>query len=115
MTISTADGQNWTYCHLSYLDPAVATGIQLAAGTEIGLVGMTGHATGPHLHLQLNPTTSYPQDQPWFQGFAGIAFRWQDAGSMDTGSAPVATAGPVFAVVPNHTEESDGSVVLFTR
>ncbi len=114
MTISTADGQNWTYCHLSYLDPAVTAGAQLAAGTEVGLVGMTGHATGPHLHLQLNPVTSYPQLQSWFQGFAGTAFRWQVAGPTDIASTPAAT-GPVFAIVPNHTKESDGSVVLFTR
>ena len=98
LTIDTADGQEWTYCHLSYLDPAVTAGAQLAAGTQVGLVGMTGHATGPHLHLQLDPATSYPQLQPWFQNFAGVAFRWQDAGPTDSiGSAGHA---PVFAVVP---------------
>jgi murein DD-endopeptidase MepM/ murein hydrolase activator NlpD len=113
MTIDTADGQEWTYCHMSYLDPSVTSGAQLLAGTEVGLVGMTGHATGPHLHLQLDPTTSYPQLQPWFQGFAGVAFRWQDAGPTDS----LASAGhaPVFAVVPTPTEDSSGSVVLFTR
>jgi len=114
MTIDTADGQEWTYCHMSYLEPAVAAGAQLAAGTQVGLVGMTGHATGPHLHLQLDPTTSYPQLQPWFQSFANVAFRWQDAGPTDS----IGTAGhaPVFAVVPNQqTEDSNGPVVLFTR
>src|SRR6185503_20912779 len=49
LTIDTADGQEWTYCHLSYLDPAVTPGAQLPVGTQVGLVGMTGHATGPHL------------------------------------------------------------------
>jgi murein DD-endopeptidase MepM/ murein hydrolase activator NlpD len=114
MTIDTADGQEWTYCHLSYLDPAIVPGAQLPVGTEIGLVGMTGDATGPHLHLQLDPSTSYPQLQPWFQSFAGTAFRWQDLGPSDSiGSGGKA---PVFAVVPNATtEDSDGSVVLFTR
>ena len=38
--------------------PGVTEGAQLAAGTAVGLVGHTGHATGPHLHLQLDPTTS---------------------------------------------------------
>ena len=74
---------------------------------------MTGHATGPHLHLQLDPVTSYPQLQPWFQNFAGVAFRWQDAGPTDSiGSGGQA---PVFAVVPTQTKESSGPVVLFTR
>ena len=113
LTIDTADGQEWTYCHLSFLDPTVTEGVQLAVGTEVGLVGMTGHATGPHLHLQLDPTTSYPQLQPWFQNFAGVAFRWQDAGPNDSfGSGSHAR---VFAVVPTQPEDSSAQVVLFTR
>ena len=114
MTFDTLDGQEWTYCHMSFLEPAVTPGAQLGAGTQVGLVGMTGHATGPHLHLQLDPTSSYPQLQPWFQSFANVAFRWQDAGPTDS----IGTAGhaPVFAVVPNtQTEDSSGQVVLFTR
>jgi murein DD-endopeptidase MepM/ murein hydrolase activator NlpD len=112
LTMTTADGQTWTYCHLSYLDPAVTAGAPLAAGTDVGLVGQTGHATGPHLHLQLDPATSYPQEQSWFQSFAGTAFRWQDGGPGDTGSR---SAGRVFAVVPTTEHEPHGSVVLFTR
>jgi murein DD-endopeptidase MepM/ murein hydrolase activator NlpD len=112
LSLQTADGQSWTYCHLSYLEPDLNAGISLAAGVEIGLVGSTGHATGPHLHLQLDPASSYPQEQAWFQRFAGTAFRWQDGGPTDVTSA----AARVFAVVPAaEPARQDGSVVRFTR
>lgn len=110
LTLMTLDGKSWTYCHLSALDPGVVAGTRLAAGQEIGLVGATGDATGPHLHLQLNPQSMYPQEMPWFQGFANVAFRWQDAGPSDA----VAPSHPVFAVVPTQPAASS-SVVLFTR
>ena len=40
------------YCHLSSID--VQPGQHIAAGTRVGAVGMTGRATGPHLHWGLN-------------------------------------------------------------
>jgi peptidoglycan LD-endopeptidase LytH len=116
-TIATTDGLTWTYCHLSYLDPAVVPGASLAAGQPVGLVGHTGHADGPHLHLQLQPATGYPQDEPWFQSFAGTAFTWTD--SVQTNAAP----NPVFAVVGGSESQSrslasasasPGQVVYFT-
>jgi murein DD-endopeptidase MepM/ murein hydrolase activator NlpD len=105
-TMSTGDGRSWTYCHLSYLEPALQPGGALSAGAPVGLVGSTGHSTGPHLHLQLQPATSYPQEESWFEGFAGRAFSWQDA------SNPTSTAAPVFTVVDD--EAGEGGVVAFT-
>ena len=120
-TIATVDGLTWTYCHLSYLEPAVAAGVALTAGQPVGLVGHTGHADGPHLRLQLQPATGYPQDEPWFQSFAGTAFTWLD--SVQTNAAQ----DPVFAVEgadPGTTEtgstrgldsaSAPGPVVYFT-
>ncbi len=47
-----ADGSVALYAHLEpSLD--VKVGDQVAAGAALGQVGMTGHTTGPHLHLEL--------------------------------------------------------------
>ena len=110
-TVRTFDGQVWTYCHLAYREPAVRAGASLRAGASVGLVGSTGHATGPHLHLQLQPATSYPQNQSWFQAFAGVAFRWQDAPTplrSVEASSPAPTRA--FAVV-----DEPEPVIGFTR
>jgi murein DD-endopeptidase MepM/ murein hydrolase activator NlpD len=106
MTVQAFDGQVWTYCHLAYLAPTVVDGAQLSAGTQVGLVGHTGDASGPHLHLQLQPPTAWPQQEAWFQGFAGRAFRWQDAPTPS-----FADEGRVFEVVG----EPASPVVTFTR
>jgi len=121
LTLQAMDGQTWTYCHLAVLDPSVVPGAALSAGEQVGLVGQTGDATGPHLHLQLQPATAWPQQEAWFQAFAGTAFSWQDGvdseGAQSTaavrGLAIVAAprAAPVFQVVPT---PSDG-VILFSR
>jgi murein DD-endopeptidase MepM/ murein hydrolase activator NlpD len=92
-SVQTEDGLTWTYCHLAYLDPAVVPGANLVAGSFMGLVGETGDANGPQLRLQLEPATSYPQEQEWFAGFAGQAFRWQSAGSESAGSVFDVVAG----------------------
>ena len=115
-TIATTDGLTWTYCHLSYLEPAVMVGAALAAGQPVGLVGHTGHADGPHLHLQLDPANGYPQDEPWFQSFAGTAFSWLDTVQGN------AAASPVFAVVSDSTGSprsleraaQTGQIIYFT-
>jgi murein DD-endopeptidase MepM/ murein hydrolase activator NlpD len=127
-TIGTTDGLTWTYCHLSYLEPAVTVGAQLTAGQPVGLVGQTGHADGPHLHLQLQPPTAYPQEEAWFQAFAGTAFSWSDAVQSNPSASPVfavlgdgsPASAPVFTVVgggspaPRSLAGGSGSVVFFT-
>jgi murein DD-endopeptidase MepM/ murein hydrolase activator NlpD len=39
------------YAHLSRM--LVETGRRVTRGTVVGLVGQTGHASGPHLHFEL--------------------------------------------------------------
>jgi len=115
-TLQAFDGQVWTYCHLAVLDASVQPGVALAAGQQVGLVGETGDATGPHLHLQLQPPTAWPQEEAWFQSFAGTAFSWQDDVPAEQPARTLAmvsppASAPVFRVV---SAPSNG-VVLFTR
>ena len=112
LTIKTGDGLIWTYCHLAYLERTVRRGVRLEAGAPVGLVGSTGHSTGPHLHLQLQPPTVYPQSQAWFQSFAGSAFRWQ--GEPPPLAAPAAVRSTDVFGAPDAEAEGD-DVVLFTR
>ncbi|MDX6398325.1 MAG: hypothetical protein QOJ43_1733, partial [Gaiellaceae bacterium] len=107
LTLQSLDGLEWIYCHLSYRDPAIQPGVVLTAGQWVGLVGSTGHSTGPHLHLGLDPSR-YPQEMPWFQEFANIAFTWQDEAP-----APERVAGPIFTIVPA-VEPPSNEVVEFT-
>jgi murein DD-endopeptidase MepM/ murein hydrolase activator NlpD len=105
-TIQTADGHVWTYCHLAVLDANVVAGRALSAGDPVGLVGSTGDATGPHLHLQLQPPSEWPQREAWFESFAGSAFSWSDA--------PTPAEVAPHAVFSRAPESSDG-VISFTR
>jgi murein DD-endopeptidase MepM/ murein hydrolase activator NlpD len=126
LTMQASDGQTWTYCHLAYLEPGIVAGVSVTAGELVGLVGSTGDATGPHLHLQLQPPTRWPQQEQWFAGFAGTAFSWSDAPSAEPsaavqplrfttglGTAP-ATVAPVFSIVPSPPDPST-PVVPFSR
>jgi murein DD-endopeptidase MepM/ murein hydrolase activator NlpD len=117
--LRTGDGRSWTYCHLSFLEPTVVAGAALVAGAPVGLVGSTGHSTGPHLHLQTGPELTYPQQEAWFQAFAGTAFSWQGHETQPYPVAPLSTS-PVFAVVERpvfevvHEDESPEDVIQFS-
>jgi murein DD-endopeptidase MepM/ murein hydrolase activator NlpD len=125
-TMRTDDGQVWTYCHMSYVEPTVVVGAKLQGGDHVGLVGSTGEATGPHLHLQLQPPLEWPQQEAWFQNFAGVAFRWNDpepagwvtpapARTLSIFDGPAKQAPkPVFEVVPAAPVPSNEGVVMFT-
>jgi murein DD-endopeptidase MepM/ murein hydrolase activator NlpD len=51
VTIAHGRGVRSMYAHLSRVD--VRVGECLAERSQIGLVGSTGHATGPHLHFEV--------------------------------------------------------------
>ena len=129
-TLQAFDGQVWTYCHLSVLGSNIVPGASLTAGEGVGLVGATGHATGPHLHLQLQPADAWPQQEAWFLSFADKAFTWSDTGANDAFyadrtpaavPAPQAVAAPVFTVAadsaptPALAVAPSNGVVFFSR
>jgi murein DD-endopeptidase MepM/ murein hydrolase activator NlpD len=63
--ITHPDGTRTWYAHLSAT--TVLEGAAIVAGDVIGRVGMTGNATGPHLHFEVRPA---PQGrtvdaEPW--------------------------------------------------
>jgi murein DD-endopeptidase MepM/ murein hydrolase activator NlpD len=78
--IRHADGSVSLYGHLN-ADLDVRVGDRVETGERIGKIGMTGHTTGPHLHLELRSDgrTIDPQ-------------RWIDAGRLPGAVAPTAPA-----------------------
>jgi murein DD-endopeptidase MepM/ murein hydrolase activator NlpD len=79
-----AGGMSSTYMHLSKFAKGLAVGQQVRQKQVIGYVGMTGLATGPHLHfsvrvngafvdpLKLKPTRDAPIAQTYRQEFADV-------------------------------------------
>jgi murein DD-endopeptidase MepM/ murein hydrolase activator NlpD len=50
VVVAHGNGLRTLYGHLSSVSATV--GLRVAAGAVLGLVGSTGHATGPHLHFE---------------------------------------------------------------
>ena len=51
VVIDHANGVSSWYAHLSRID--VTSGAAVTTATQVGLVGATGNATGPHLHFEV--------------------------------------------------------------
>jgi len=51
VTVAHGRGERTMYAHLSRID--VRVGVWIGLGVRVGLVGASGHATGPHLHFEV--------------------------------------------------------------
>src|SRR5439155_22104326 len=65
VVVAHGSGVRTFYAHLAWLD--VRVGERVRTGEEVGIVGATGDATGPHLHFEvrirgaaINPLTALP-------------------------------------------------------
>jgi murein DD-endopeptidase MepM/ murein hydrolase activator NlpD len=59
VAIRHANGLETFYCHLSAFGAGIRAGERVLQKRVIGLVGMTGRATGPHLHFALKKAGSF--------------------------------------------------------
>lgn len=54
--VSAETGHYIVLAHFTSVDDWVKAGVTFRAGQRLGLSGTTGHSTGPHVHVQVNPT-----------------------------------------------------------
>jgi len=73
-------GGGWTaqYCHLRFGSVKVRAGQAITRGDELGLIGMSGAADFPHLHLTLR------KDGEVIDPYRGVAPEWSCGGSYET-------------------------------
>jgi murein DD-endopeptidase MepM/ murein hydrolase activator NlpD len=62
VVVHADDGRDLVFMHLQTGSITVAKGAALAAGQVFARAGMTGHATGPHLHFEIWPDGWYASD-----------------------------------------------------
>jgi murein DD-endopeptidase MepM/ murein hydrolase activator NlpD len=77
VVVRSVDGRDFFFCHFQKGSTAVTLGQPVASGTLLGRVGLTGDASGPHLHFEIweggwqqgHPIDPLPQLKLW----AGVA------------------------------------------
>lgn len=70
--VANEDGKGCIYAHMA--ETYVKVGQKVHPKTPIGLMGSTGHSTGPHLHFGVSTSqdysTSHTKDEYWINPFA---------------------------------------------
>jgi murein DD-endopeptidase MepM/ murein hydrolase activator NlpD len=62
VVVHADDGRDFVFMHLQNDSITVTKGAVLAAGQVFAKAGMTGHASGPHLHFEIWPDGWYASD-----------------------------------------------------
>lgn len=93
--VTHAGGIVTTYHHLSAV--SVKSGQKVKAGQVIGRVGMTGSATGPHLHFEVHRNGTRVDPQPFMRS-KGIELGTNKpikttSGGMDVAKLPIVRPG----------------------
>jgi murein DD-endopeptidase MepM/ murein hydrolase activator NlpD len=66
-----AGGYETAYLHLSGFGPGIRAGARVEQGQDIGYVGMTGSATGPHLDYRVIRNGTYLNPMTAFRNISG--------------------------------------------
>jgi hypothetical protein len=108
-------GWETQYCHLRQGSVQARSGQTVAAGEALGLVGMSGEANFPHVHLSvrrdgqaIDPFTGTPKTAPC--GETGMPlWRPELRAALDYVAVPIAVVG-LAGHVPKHEEIVSGAV-----
>lgn len=65
VVVNHNNGYYTVYAHMSRIAPNMKVGRTVERGEVLGYVGMTGSATGPHLHFEVWKGCDYCQISPW--------------------------------------------------
>ena len=91
--ITHPDGKSTLYGHLKNGSVAVAPGDFVACGDYLGLMGSSGHSTGPHLHFGVWSIDSVFQDPFWGSCSSAPSY-WVEQGAYDELPGLVCDAPP---------------------
>lgn len=91
VVIKHSDGSYTNYAHMSEISKKSGS---VSAGTKIGEVGMTGNATGNHLHLEVHDGALWNRVDP-------LPYLEAVGSGSSSGSTPTYTIGNTYTLLVN--------------
>ena len=109
VTLKGADGYLHTVAHLS--ETLVKKGDEVPMGTNFGLVGATGNATGPHAHWEIKNAEGKPVDPIKYFGISGGAPATASTPTAGTPPATTTTNSALGPMVASGYQYPDGTEI----